>query len=218
VDGARSVGFLAAVFERAGVPFHAWSVIKGIDPVAEARMAAAVLDAGALSLTLDLEPYEEFWNGTADDALRFGEELRARNEFGRVDISIDPRPWKLLEIPLREFVQFVDGIQPQLYWDLFDNEDNANAYAFMGYPPGPGGLTPEFLLEATHQLLSPYDRWLLPVGEGAPVYADAWPRFAQRAWELQMPELAVWRYGLTTDATMSYLAEHRAGSDPAAAA
>ena len=65
-------------------------------------MAADVLDAGALSLTLDIEPYEEFWCGTADDAQRFGEELRARSPYGRVDISIDPRPWKLFQIPMAD--------------------------------------------------------------------------------------------------------------------
>jgi hypothetical protein len=218
VAGPHSVEFLAAVFDRAGVPFHAWCVPKGIDPVAEAQMAADVLAAGALSLTLDIEPYDEFWTGTADDAQRFGDELRTRSPYGRVDISIDPRPWMLLQIPMREFVEFADGIQPQIYWDLFNNDDNVTAYTYMGYPPGAGGLTPEFLLETTQQLLSPYDRWLIPVGEGAPLYADAWPRFAHRAWELGMRELSVWRYGTATTAVMQYLAANTAGPEPAFAA
>ena len=91
------------------------------------------------------------------------------------------------------------------------------AYTYMGYPPGPGGLTPEFLLETTQQLLAPYDRWLIPVGEGAPVYADAWPRFAHRAWEPGMPELSVWRYGTATSAVIQYLAANTSGGEPASA-
>lgn len=218
VGGPKSVEFLAAVFLSAGVPFHAWSVITGADPIAEARMAADVLAAGALSLTLDLEPYDGFWTGSAADALKFGEELRARAPYGRVDITIDPRPWKLLEIPIAEFVSFVDGIQPQLYWDLFSGQDNANAYTYMGYPPGVDGITPQFLLDTTHQLLAPYDRWLIPIGEGAPVDAAAWPAFAHRSWQLQMPQIGVWRYGTATSATIDYFAANTAGNEPSTAA
>lgn len=210
IDGPRQVSAIAQIFENAGVPFHAWAVVKGIDPVAEAHMAADVLAAGARSLTLDLEPYDGFWQGTNADAVRFGEELRARQPSARIDISIDPRPWKLLEIPMDEFVQFIDGIQPQIYWDLFADADNANAYAFMGYPPGDDGLTPRFLLDTTHQLLAPYGRWLIPVAEGTPLDAAAWPAFAERAAALEMPELGVWRYGTASPDTLQYLASHRA--------
>ena len=54
INGPAQVQVIASLFERAGVPFHAWSVIKGIDPAREAQMAADVLAAGARSLTLDL--------------------------------------------------------------------------------------------------------------------------------------------------------------------
>lgn len=210
IDGPQQVSNIARIFEDAGVPFHAWAVVKGIDPVAEAQMASDVLNAGARSLTLDLEPYEGFWEGTTDDALRFGEELRQRQESARLDISIDPRPWKMLHIPLNEFVQFTDGIQPQLYWDMFATDDNANAYAYMGYPPGPDGVTPEFLVSTTHQILAGYDRWVVPIGEGAVADPGTWPRFLQSARSLQMPEVAVWRYGVTPSGTLSYL-----GANPA---
>jgi len=210
INGPQQVSVLARVFEDAGVPFHAWAVVKGIDPVAEAQMAADVLAAGARSLTLDVEPFDGFWEGTTDDALRFGEELRQRQDTARVDISIDPRPWMMLHIPMQEFVQFTDGIQPQLYWDLFATDDNANAYAFMGYPPGPDGITPEFLVRTTHQILAGYDRWVVPIGDGSAVDPGTWPRFVQDARGLQMPEVAVWRYGVTPSETLAYLGAHPA--------
>jgi len=50
ISGPAQVQTIASIFERAGVPFHAWSVIKGINPAAEAQMAADVLAAGARSL------------------------------------------------------------------------------------------------------------------------------------------------------------------------
>lgn len=205
IDGPAQVERIAAIFEDAGAPFHVWAVVKGVDPVAEAQMAADVLSAGARSLTLDLEPYDGFWQGTKDDALRFGEELRRRQADARVDISIDARPWKMLHIPLDEFVQFTDGIQPQLYWEMFATEDNVNAYTYMGLPPGADGITPEFLIESTYRILAPYDRWIIPTGEGAAADATAWQRFLEASRRLQMPELAVWRYGVMPPRTAAYL-------------
>jgi hypothetical protein len=210
IAGPSQVETMAAIFEDAGVPFHAWCVARGEDPVAEARMAAQVLDAGARTLTIDVEADASFWQGTADDARAYGYELRSRQEYARVDVSIDPRPWKMLEIPLPEFVEFADGIRPQMYWDLFNDEAHANAYAYFGFPPPGGAITPEFLVDTTHELLRPFDRWVLPIGYGDPMYADAWPRFLARCRERDIAEVSVWRYGLTTNAVLRALA----GSPP----
>jgi hypothetical protein len=197
---------MARIFEHAGVPFHAWAVVKGIDPVREAEMAAQVLDAGARSITLDLEAHDGFWQGTPDGARRYGEALRARQEFARVDISIDPRPWKMLDIPLPEFAQFADGIRPQLYWDLFDDHHHARAYAYFGFPPPGGSITPEFLVDTTSELLAPFGRWVLPIGPGDPLYADAWGRFLGRCAERGMHEVSAWRYGVTTSDVLNAMA------------
>jgi hypothetical protein len=206
IDGPDQVRVMASLFEEAGVPFHAWAVVKGRDPVREAEMAAQVLAAGARSITLDLEPGEDFWQGTADDARRFGEELRARAEFARVDVSIDPRPWKMLEVPLPEFAEFTDGIHPQMYWDLFNDREHVNAYEYFGFPSASGEVTPEFLVDATHDLLRPFDRWIMPIGFGEPLYADAWDRFTTRCRERDLREISVWRYGVTTSAVFDTLA------------
>jgi hypothetical protein len=132
-------------------------------------MAAAVLNAGARSLTLDLESDDGFWVGSGDDALRLGERLRQRSESARVDVAIDPRPWKMLAAPLGEFATFCDGIRPQLYWDIFNTSENVSRYACMGFPPGPDGITPEFLVDTTQQLLAPFDRWVVPIAQGREV-------------------------------------------------
>jgi hypothetical protein len=206
IAGPADIETVAATFEDAGVPFHAWCVVKGSDPVREAEMAAQVLAAGARTLTLDLEGDPSFWQGSRDDAIAYGYELRARNEFARIDVSIDPRPWKMLEIPLPEFVEFTDGIRPQMYWDIFDDEDHVRAYEYFGFPPPGGSITPEFLVDATHELLRPFDRWILPIGSGDPLYADAWPRFLARCHERDLREVSAWRYGTTTGAVLDSLA------------
>jgi len=214
IAGPAQVETMARVFEQYGVPFHAWAVVKGIDPVAEAAMAADVLSAGARSLTLDVESDDGFWMGSGDDALRFGDELRRRSEFARVDVAIDPRPWKMLAAPVAEFATFCDGIRPQLYWDVFNTPDNVNAYTFMGVPPGPDGITPEFLVEATQRLLAPFDRWVVPIAQASQGDVDAWMRFAREAWKRQMPALNVWRYGTADPAILAYLGANPPGQGP----
>ena len=57
IGGPSQVEALSRYFEDAGLPFHTWSLVKGRNPVQEARMAAAVLDAGARSVMIDLEPH-----------------------------------------------------------------------------------------------------------------------------------------------------------------
>jgi hypothetical protein len=215
ISGPGQVQKIASIFERAGVPFHAWSVVKGIDPAAEAQMAYEVLSAGARSLTLDLEGSSGFWLGSRDDALRFGDELRGRTPFGRVDISIDPRPWRINLVPMSEFVAYTDAIQPQLYWDTFDSPDNLSGYEAAGYP-APQGMSPEFLLDATAAVLAPYNRPILPVGQGAAGDPATWPRFAHRAWALKMEAISVWRYGVTPAATLQYVGANPPGREPKA--
>ncbi len=214
VNGPGQVERLVRIFEDKGVPFHAWSVIKGTDPFAEARMVTEVLSAGARSLILDLEGGSGFWHGSSLDAARFGEELRRLTPYGRVDISIDPRPWRINLVPMPEFVSLCDGIWPQLYWETFNSQGNFDGYRNSGYPVGAGGMTPEFLLDTTDQILAPYGREVIPVGQGAASDPASWARFTRRAWELGMGSVSVWRYGVTPKATLEYLGDNPAGLAP----
>jgi hypothetical protein len=216
ITGQQRLRNVGQYFEDRGIPFHAWCVVKGSEPEREAQMAAEVLAAGARSLTIDLEGYAGFWVGSPEDANRYGAELRRLSPFGRVDISIDARPWRLGDIPLREFVAFTDGIWPQLYWDTFNSTDNVNGYNGSGYPVPSGGITPEFLLEAVQHTLAPYAREIIPAGQGAAADPGTWPRFAHRAWELGMTQLALWRLGVTRAETVRYLAENPSGVEPKA--
>jgi hypothetical protein len=190
--------------------------VKGVDPVREAEMTVEALAAGARTMTLDLEGSTGFWVGSREAALRYGEHLRTLTPYGRVDISIDARPWRLyLNVPLDEFVVFTDGIWPQLYWDTFNNPGNINGYANSGYPVGSGGMTPEFLLDTTLDILTPFGRDVIPVGQGAAADALTWDRFNYRAWNLGMPQVSVWRYGVTRQQTFEYFGDNRAGQQPA---
>jgi hypothetical protein len=216
ITGVDRVRNVARYFEDRGIPFHAWAVPKGVDPPREAQMAADVLAAGPRSLVLDLEGSSGFWVGTPDDAQRYGDELRRLSPYGRVDISIDPRPWRINMVPMTQFVAMSDGIWPQLYWDTFDTPGNVEGYTSAGYPPPGGGITPEFLLEATQKVLKPYEREVIPVGQGAAADPVTWARFAHHAWDLGMPMISDWRFGVTAEATLKYLSDNPPGPEPKA--
>ena len=95
MTGPDRVAALAQLFEANGVPFHTYAVVKGIDPIREAQMAAEVLGAGARRIFLDLEPFTGYWQGTPEGALAFGAELEASSA-GRDDHHGDrSRPWAL---------------------------------------------------------------------------------------------------------------------------
>ena len=212
VTGPAQVATLARMYESRGVPFHAWCVVKGVDPVAEANMAADVLAAGARSLTLDLEGGAGFWVGSADAAAKYGAQLRSRSPYGRVDISIDPRPWRINLVPMPQFIDMCDGISPQCYWDTFNSQSNIDLYRANGYP-STAGMTPEFLTAATADILAGYDRYVIPAGQGAST-TTMFARFVRAAWNNGMGTVSCWRYGVTPYDTLAYLGQNHAGLAP----
>lgn len=216
VTGPERLRNVGLYFEDRGIPFHAWCVVKGDDPVREAEMAAECINAGARSLILDLEGGSGFWHGSVADALLYGQRLRELVGPARIDISIDPRPWRINLVPMNEFVSFTDGIWPQLYWDTFNSSGNYVGYTNAGFPVPEHGITPEFLLETNWTITSPYNRWIVPVGQGSAVDTGTWPRFAHRAWSLTTPRVSIWRLGVTPDAVIRYLAANPPGPEPAA--
>jgi hypothetical protein len=215
ISGPAQVERIARIFESEGVPLHAWSVIKGVDPIREAQMTADVLAAGARSMVLDLEGSAGFWVGSRDDAVRFGDELRRLTPFGRVDISIDARPWRIYHnVPMDEINPYIDGIWPQLYWDTFNNPGNISGFAGSGYPVGSAGMTPEFLLDVSSAVLAKFAREIVPIGQGATGNPLAWERFNYRAWQLGWQQVSIWRHGVTHADTFAYFDDNRAGGEP----
>ena len=197
VSGHPQVQTLSDYFEGNGVPFHAWCVVHGTDPIEEARLAAAVLLSGARSIFLDVEPHAGFWRGTPADAVAFGRELRRLVPNGKVVLSIDARPWLKDAIPLQEFVSFANSIAPQHYWHTFDTQANYDKYSRAGFPVPPGGITPEFLLATTHTVYSDVPLPLHHTGQGSTDDPGEWGRFMDGAYALNADFLSVWRYGVT---------------------
>jgi hypothetical protein len=196
------VAQLAQYFEEAGVPFHAWCVLHGREPEREAWMCADVLDAGARSLVIDLEPYAGFWRASSIEAKIFGTELRKRHPNAFVTVSIDARPWQLGAIPLSEFAAFSNALAPQLYWEDFTSPGNIRGFVESGFPPGPDGVSPRFVLDVAQHVLSPYGLPVHPVGTGS-THENLWREFVEHAVALGSRTLSLWRFGTTNPAIWS---------------
>ena len=211
VSGPEQVSVLAQYFEKRGVPFHAYAVVQGIDPKREAQMAAEVLAAGARSLFIDLEPWSGYWQGTPEAASAFGRELRRLQPNAVVVTTVEPRPWALDRLPLAEFASFSDALAPLIYWESFNTQPNIDRYEASGFPPGPDGITPEFLLDVSVSLLGPYGLPLQPVGQGASPDMDAWSRYLDYASQLGMLTGSAFRYGVTHPDVWPLLRERTCG-------
>jgi len=198
VRGPAQVRWFADFFESAGVPFHAWGVVKGQDPVGEAQVASEVLNNGARSMTFDLEPAENqhYWHGTPESALHFGYEIRSRQPNAQLAVAPDARPWQIDAVPTAEFATFVNAILPQSYWQTFNSPTNRRYLSERGFHVGDEGVTPELILNATHQKLAPFGLPIRPIGQGTAGAGD-WQRFVHHAYQLGMDSVSVWRYGTT---------------------
>jgi LysM repeat protein len=221
VSGPAQVATLAKYFEDAGVPFHAWAVVKNEDKMAEARMAADVLKAGARSLIIDLEPGNSFWVGPGSDALAYGKELKRLAPGSKISLSIDARPWMMTKLPIKEFASFSDEILPQSYWRTFNTQANYEKFAQAGYPVPPEGITPEFLVTVTNKVLAPLGLPIRHVGQGATTDVNEFRRFMNVAQAGGSDTVSVWRYGVTGKDVFSLLRDlppRRAAAPPPAAA
>ncbi|HEY7269594.1 MAG TPA: LysM peptidoglycan-binding domain-containing protein [Dehalococcoidia bacterium] len=196
VSGPKQVETLARYFEDAGVPFHAWFVVKGIDPIREASMAADILSAGARSVFIDLEPYSGFWQGSASDAAIYGQELRRLQPNGWIVTSVDSRPWILMQVPVGQFAAFSTMLAPQQYWRTFDTQANYDKFAQSGFPVPPGGITPEFLTDVSAKYLAPFGLGWAPVGQANTNDLNEWNRFISSSYAAGVRAVSAWRYGV----------------------
>jgi hypothetical protein len=199
IKSAEDVRSVAQYFESRGVPFHAWAVVRGLNPVAEAEMAAAVLSNGARSLTFDLEPPEgkDYWQGTPADAVTLGREIRRLKPDAWLSVAPDPRPWQLKVVPIAEFASFCNEIAPQTYWNIFNSSANHRLLREFGHEVGPDGVTPELILDVTNRALQRYGRPVRPIGQGI-ASTEEWKRFVGHAYHLGMDAVSVWRFGKCT--------------------
>ena len=170
-------------------------------------MAAMVLDSGAKSLFIDLEPYAGFWHGTKTDAKIYGDLLRQLAPSAHITTSVDGRPWELPNIPLGEFADFTDAIAPQIYWNLFNTYRNKLMYQESGYIPGFGGVTPSFALKSAVESLKKFNLPIHAIGDGTATDINEWYEFINESYIHNIDTLSVWRFGVARNSLWRLLGD-----------
>jgi hypothetical protein len=202
VNGASQLARLASFFEAGGVPFHAWTVLHGRDVEEEARMAAAVLDAGARSLTVDVEPGAGFWAGSREDAHVLMQRLRDLQPDAFISTAFDPRPWINAQIPIREFAAASDELAPMIYWEEFGTRANLVNFARAGIPVS--AVEPRLLISLAAEVARPFGLPIQPIGQGASM--EGWTDFLGHALG-NARVVSVWRYGVAPPQVWGLLKE-----------
>jgi hypothetical protein len=198
VTGPEQVRNLVRFFEAGGVPCHAWCVLKGLEPVHEAQMAAEVIAAGVRSIYLDLEPSDGgyYWQGTPNDAAIFGREFRRLQPTAYVSLAPDARPWQAAQIPMAQFVPMANEIAPQAYWRTFNSPANYRLLTQHGFHVGEHGVTPELIVDVTDRTFRGYGLPIRPIGQGA-ASGHEWERFVGHSYYRGMDAVSVWRHGVS---------------------
>ena len=75
----------------------------------------------------------------------------------------------------------------------------------MGFPVGPGSMTPEFLNGVTSQILAKFGLPIEPVGQGATPDPNEFARFINSAYTGGTFFVSAWRYGVTPDNVIGVL-------------
>jgi hypothetical protein len=208
ISGPEQVRNLVRYFEGAGVPFHAWCVLKGLEPLLEARMAAEVIAAGARSIYLDLEPSDGglYWQGSPHDAWLFGQEFRRLQPTAWVALAPDCRPWQAAAVPMPEFAAIADEIAPQTYWHTYNSPGNHRLLREYGYHVGPEGVTPELLMDVAVRTFERFQLPIRPIGQGS-ANGHEWRRFIGHGYGRGVDAVSVWRHGVSDPGVWPVLKE-----------
>ena len=205
VTGSAQVSVLAAYYESAGIPFHAWAVLQGSDPESEAHMAFEVLASGARTLYLDPGPESESWRGDAEAAQRFGHELRRLLPGANVILTLDGRPWLYEGLPLADLAAFCNGIAVKELWTSYNSPEDREEFDRLGFSPGDEAVTPELVHEAAVSSLRHLKLPFEFIGDGTTEDAGEFERFLESCKASGSSFAGVWRVGTMSEQVHSLL-------------
>lgn len=211
IDSPKKAATVARRFEEAGVPCSFWVNPRGVQDVSyEAR---AILETDRAwrprAWYFDVEPYQQFWEGTPDQARRLIQAVKGYSKVNHADglaatviAAPDARPWAIND-SMAAFCQEADAIAPQCYWRTF--ETNGTYYARYGFPPGPEGVTANFVLATAYRFFTDnFHKPVLPILQGDSNGAET--KQAQDVVQyVGGLGLSVWRAGVTNDEVVQQL-------------
>ena len=184
IDGTSSIDQWVIACQAAGMEFHAWCVPHGLNVEAEAAIIVeACTRPGVESLILDIEPYDDYWQGGSSAvrpfmlALRRG--LGTRFHFG---LSVDPRQQHYHTVFPNEWSPFVDSVHPQIYWNTFRT-------------------TLEAALSTAWTVWGGFDKPIIPVLEGTAVATEQTEAHTLATQVHGAKGISWWRHGVISQWT-----------------
>ena len=184
ITGTASIDQWVTACQAAAMEFHAWAVPHGLNVEAEAAIIVeACKRPGVASLILDVEPYDDYWQGGKSAIRPFM--LALRRGLGtrfHIGLSVDPRPQHFRTIYPHEWSPFVDSVHPQLYWNTFRK-------------------TPEEALSSLWKVWGGFDKPIIPALEGTAVAQEQSDAHTLAIHAHGAKGLSWWRHGVISQWT-----------------
>lgn len=149
IDGPASIATWVSKLQAKGLEFHAWCVVTGMDIAGEtARIVEACSVPGVKSMILDVEPYSDFWQGSAAAVAQLMSGVRSKlGPYFHIGICVDPRAPHYAAIYPDAWRPYVNSVHPQIYWEAM-------------------GRTPEDVIAETYVVWGGYGLPIVPLLQG----------------------------------------------------
>lgn len=146
INSGADLAKWVSVMNRYGIECHAWAVVEGVDIPTEIKLLVeACRVPGIMSMILDVEPYQEYWKGTAADVATLMGGVRAQlGAAFHIGMSVDPRRNHYTTIFPDAWRPYVNSVHPQCYW-------------------GEMGRSPKSILDEAYEVWGGYGLPLYPV-------------------------------------------------------
>src|SRR5258708_7449593 len=121
IDGPAAISRWVTTLQQYGLEFHAWAVPRGLNLDAEASVIVQACQVpGVLSMILDVEPYQSFYQGGRANVRPLMTRIRgALPGAFHIGMAVDPRSNQFAAIFPDEWFPFVNSVHLQLYWGTF---------------------------------------------------------------------------------------------------
>ena len=156
INGPADIAKWVSAFNKVGIEVHAWAVVEGLHIPSEISLIVqACRVPGIQSMILDVEPYQNYWKGTAQDATRLMEGIRGQlGAAFHIGMSVDPRSGHYQSIFPTSWRPYIGSVHPQCYW-------------------GEMNRSPKSILDETYTTWGAYGLPLYPVLQTWDVSADS---------------------------------------------
>ena len=178
VNGPSDVSRWVQALGLAGIDFHAWVVLKGVDIDGEATIITQTANVpGVKSVILDVEPYEGYWQVGPERVSQLMQKVRAGVPDGfHIGIAIDPRRAHYKSVYPDEWHPFIDSVHTMSYWRTFRR-------------------SVENTLQETYEVWGGYGKPLYPILQGSATVQEQKDAVSLATTQYNAKGLSWWRYG-----------------------